>query len=117
RLAGPAAPAPAVEVNPEDGLLILYTSGTTGLPKGALISHRAELARFAVSQLDAGLARGDAFVAWAPMFHMVSIEHSIHTLGMGGTVHVVDGADIARIVELVRTVPRQWWLVLIPGMI
>ena len=117
RLAGPAARAPAVEVDPEDGLLILYTSGTTGLPKGALISHRAELARFAVSQLDAGLARGDAFVAWAPMFHMVSIEHSIHTLGMGGTVHVVDGADIARIVELVRTVPRQWWLVLIPGMI
>lgn len=64
--------------------------GTTGLPKSARMSHRTELARFAVSQLDAGLARGDAFLAWAPMFHMVSIEQSIHTLGTGGTVHVAN---------------------------
>ncbi len=116
RLEGPPAAAPDVEVDPEDGFLILYTSGTTGLPKGALISHRAELARLAVSRLDAGLSPGDGFVAWAPMFHMVSLEHAIHTLAMGGTVHVVDGADIPRLVGLVRTVP-QWWLVLIPGMI
>jgi fatty-acyl-CoA synthase len=53
---------------PEDGLLILYTSGTTGFPKGALISHRAELARLYLSQIDSALQPGDAFVAWAPMF-------------------------------------------------
>jgi len=118
RLDGPPAPPPeaSVAVDPEDGFLVLYTSGTTGLPKGALISHRAELARLEVSRLDAGLVPGDGFVAWAPMFHMVSLEHAIHTLWTGGTVHVVDGADIERLVALVRTVP-QWWLVLIPGMI
>ena len=44
--AAPAHPPP-VPFDPEDGMLILYTSGTTGLPKGALISQRAELARLA----------------------------------------------------------------------
>jgi len=50
------------------------------------------------------------------MFHMVSIEHGLHVLGLGGKVFIVDGADIERIVELVASEP-QWWLVLIPGMI
>jgi len=116
RLAQAPSHEPPCVAEPEDGLLILYTSGTTGLPKGALISHRAELARMDLSRLDLDLTEGDGFVAWAPMFHMVSLEHAIHTLGMGGTVHVVDGADIARLVELIET-RQQWWLVLIPGMI
>ena len=116
RLAAATADEPALVAEPEDGLLILYTSGTTGLPKGALISHRAQLARMAVSRIDGGLAEGDNFVAWAPLFHMVSLDHALHVLGLGGTVFVVDGADIARIVQLIES-ERQWWLVLIPGMI
>lgn len=115
-LAEAADTSPDEVAEPEDALLVLYTSGTTGLPKGAAISHRAELARMASSRIDLGLVEGDGFVAWAPMFHMVCLEHALHTLGMGGTVHVVDGADIPRIVALVATVP-QLWLVLIPGMI
>ena len=116
RLAAATADEPPPVAQPEDGLLILYTSGTTGLPKGALISHRAELARMALSRIEGGLQPGDGFVAWAPMFHMVSLEHAIHVLGCGGTVFVVDGADIPRLVALIATEP-QWWLVLIPGMI
>ncbi len=107
---------PSVAIEPEDGLLILYTSGTTGLPKGALISHRAELARMDLSRLDLGLVEEDGFIAWAPMFHMVSLEHALHVLGVGGKVFIVDGADSERIAELVASEPL-WWLVLIPGMI
>jgi fatty-acyl-CoA synthase len=116
RLACADASAPELVAEPEDGLLILYTSGTTGMPKGALISHRAELARMDLSRIDLGLEEGDSFVAWAPMFHMVSLEHALHVLGLGGKVFVVDGAHVARLVRLVET-ERQWWLVLIPGMI
>ena len=104
-----------LNVGPEDGFIILFTSGTTGVSKAALISHRAEVSRLHLGQIDSWLAPGDGFVAWAPLFHMVALEHALHILALGGTVQVVDGADIDRIVHLAETFP-QWWLVLLPGM-
>lgn len=107
-------PAPVADA--EDGHVILYTSGTTGSPKGALISHRAQLARMHSSCVDFDLAPGDVFVAWAPMFHMVSTDQSIHALCLGGKVIVIPGYDVDRILHAVET-ERLWWLVVMPGMI
>jgi acyl-CoA synthetase (AMP-forming)/AMP-acid ligase II len=115
-LAPAASDAPTPIADPEDGFIILFTSGTTGASKAALISHRAEVARLLLGRIDSALAPGDGFVAWAPLFHMVALEHALHVLALGGIVHVVDGADIDRIVRLAEAVP-QWWLVLLPGMI
>lgn len=105
---------PAVEVDPEDGLLILYTSGTTGLPKGALISHRAEIARMHVLREEHGLAAGEVFVAWPPMFHMASSDQMIACLCTGAHVIVVDGFDLDRILAIATT-HRLWWLIVLPG--
>jgi acyl-CoA synthetase (AMP-forming)/AMP-acid ligase II len=105
-----------VVAEPEDGLLIVYTSGTTGFPKGALISHRAEMARMDFSRIDGDLEAGDNFIAWAPMFHMVSIEHSIHVLGLGGKVFIIDGAKIPEMVDCIEA-EKQWWVVVLPGMV
>jgi acyl-CoA synthetase (AMP-forming)/AMP-acid ligase II len=40
--------------HPEGGLVILHTRGTTGLPKGALISHRAMVARTVIAAIPHG---------------------------------------------------------------
>jgi fatty-acyl-CoA synthase len=105
-----------IAAEPEDGHVVLYTSGTTGNPKGALISHRAQLARMHASCLDFDLAPGDVFVAWAPMFHMVSTDQSVHVLCLGGKVIVIPGYDADRILHAVET-DHLWWLVVMPGMI
>ena len=116
RLAVAASTEPHCVVGTEDGLMILYTSGTTGMPKGALISHRAQIARTFSNCVDFDLTAGDNFVAWAPMFHMASAEQSLTALCLGGMVHVIPRYDEDRLIHAIQTVP-QWWLVLMPGMI
>ena len=103
-------------VEPEDGLVILYTSGTTGLPKGALISHRAMVARGMIARIDGSAWPGESFVAWAPLFHVVSTDPTFATLTHGGTVMVMDGLDVEALVAFVSR-EEIGHLVLMPGMI
>lgn len=110
------APAVPSVANSEDGLIILYTSGTTGRPKGAVISHRAMIMRALVFSSELGIAPHDDFIAWAPFFHMASNDHAMATLLRGGTVIVMDGFQLDSL--LVETARREiGWLLLIPGMV
>ena len=102
--------------SPEDGLLIIYTSGTTGLPKAAVISHRAEIARMCVLRMDLGFRPGDAYIAWAPMFHMGGTEHLLATLMAGDTGIIVDGFDADAIIDALVD-HRVGWLLLVPATI
>ncbi|WGR97141.1 AMP-binding protein [Bradyrhizobium sp. ISRA443] len=101
---------------PEDGLVILYTSGTTGLPKGAVISHRAMIMRALVFTSELGITTSESFVAWAPLFHMASTDHGLATLLRGGTVVIIDGFQIEPLLKAISA-HHIGWLVLIPGMV
>lgn len=107
---------PEEVAEPEDGLLILYTSGTTGLPKGAVLSHRAEIARAMAFRHHLGAGSTSNYIAWPPFFHMAATEPSFTALLEGQTVFVVDGWDPERICALVGAEPVGW-LVLMPGMV
>ncbi len=85
---------------PEDGLLILYTSGTTGLPKGATISHRAIIARAMIGTVDGQLYPGFASICWSPLFHMGGTDPTLGTLMHGDTVFVVDGYQPAVLLDI-----------------
>ncbi|EED36404.1 AMP-dependent synthetase and ligase [Luminiphilus syltensis NOR5-1B] len=109
-------PRGAPEMNIESGLLILYTSGTTGPAKAALLSQRALIARMTLFRTDLDTTPEDGFIAWSPMFHMGGSEHSLSTLMMGGTVFVADGFDPAFIARTIGA-EKLSWLLLVPATI
>ncbi len=115
-LAGARAREELAALDPEAPLLILYTSGTTGSPKGAVLSHRAEIVRNLVTRAEFGVQGADTFAAWSPLYHMGGAENSLGTLMCGGKVIVVDGFDQQRLCQIVASEPLGW-LLLMPGMV
>jgi acyl-CoA synthetase (AMP-forming)/AMP-acid ligase II len=107
---------PASSIDPEQGLVILYTSGTTGLPKGALISQRAMVARAMCFAAEYGIGAQHNYIAWSPLFHMAATDFSLATLMIGGKLIVHDGLDIDRLCAAIEREPIGW-LVAMPGMI
>lgn len=64
------APAEPVHIRPGDTMTILYTSGTTGLPKGVMNSHAAYAASGAQAASLLRLTRDDRIMVSLPMFHV-----------------------------------------------
>lgn len=77
--------------------LILYTSGTTGTPKGVMLSEK-NLAETSVnSSLLYQIDTHSAFLCESPMFHIIGIISSVRpVLGFGGRVVISDGFIPAR---------------------
>lgn len=87
------AVAPDVLISPEDTLYIGYTSGTTGTPKGALVSHRAIVVGFLYKALAFGLNDRDVTINPGPYWHSAPRDFAALALYLGGTAVVPDRFD------------------------
>jgi len=116
-LATPSSEAvPAPDVEPEDILTIMYTSGSSGDPKAVAISHAAMTARAHLIAAELGVDGTDAFLGWAPMFHIASTDYLFVTCFLGGTYVVMPRWDAAAIAEELRR-RDIGWLMVMPGLI
>ena len=104
------------EVLAEDAFMILYTSGTTGVSKGAIISHRAMIARAMLFAVTLGVTENDADIVWSPMYHMSAANHIIATHTTGGKVIILKRYDPGEIVALLEKEPIRR-LPMMPGAI
>ncbi len=87
---------------PADGIwYLLYTSGTTGRPKGVIYTYRMALANLVNIGTAIGLTSRDTSVAFLPNFHTAGINlHALPTLFVGGRVLLMAAFDADAMIAL-----------------
>jgi len=98
-----ARPAPPVPVDGDAIAMILYTSGTTGDPKGAMLSHAGLLdnARAVVEAV--GFCASDRSLCVLPLFHLFAIAFDyLQMMTVGGSTVIVERFEAAEALRLIE---------------
>lgn len=87
----------------EDGAMILYTSGTTGEPKGVIVTWRQVIFNALHTTMAWELSREDRCLAFLPLFHTGGLNClATPLLSCGGSVVILPRFDAARSLEVIR---------------
>ena len=103
-LLGDPAEAPEVEFDPGSDLAVLpYSSGTTGLPKGVMLTHRNLVANLNQTLAAQQLDDGDVLIGVLPFFHIYGMQ-VIMNLGLrnGATVVTMPRFDLDQFLSLIE---------------
>ena len=95
---------------------IFYTGGTTGWPKGVMLSHGGLIANFALTALITPYPQETVFLHSPPMFHMADAAVIFGLTPLAATHVIVPGFDPAGVVAAIQS-ERVNALVLVPTML
>lgn len=91
------------DLDPEDTAIILYTSGTTGKPKGAILSHKNIYSNAHDTGEYLNITEDDRVVTTLPMFHVFSLTVVVNApLLSGGTLLIVPQFSPKEIFRLIK---------------
>lgn len=99
----PPLPVTTPDLTLEDPFLILYTSGTTGVPKGAILSHRMVTWNCVNTEISWDLWGTDITPTFAPFFHSGGINVlTLPLVHKGGTVVLLRNSDPGAVLECIE---------------
>jgi len=103
RLVDGAAPDPVVvDVDGEDPLFIMYTSGTTGLPKGAVHTHDSVEWSVLTVLASVDIRFRDRYLISMPLFHVAALNPMACCVYRGATIVMLRHFDATRIWDVFR---------------
>ena len=95
--------ADMVSVAKDDVSLIMYTSGTTGLPKGAMLTHGNIMWNNINSQLSFGGSRDDVLLTVAPLFHIGGLNVlTLQNFSMGSKLVLMRMFDPEAVLDVIQ---------------
>ena len=87
-------------VDPQDPADIIFTSGTTGRPKGAVLTHGASVRTYTAWSELVGLRRGDRYLGVYPFFHTSGLKSVILTCLLSGATLIPHSVfDVTAVME------------------
>ncbi|MFC4766656.1 fatty acid--CoA ligase [Effusibacillus consociatus] len=111
----PVAPQEA-ELMDEDTATIMYTGGTTGLPKGVMLTHKNLAVNAYQVALATGYSREDVYLHAAPMFHAADGASTFAITMVGGTHSHVRAFEPKLVLETIQR-EQVTSMLLVPTMI
>ncbi len=97
---------PDINIDCEDPWIILYTSGTTGKPKGVVRSHESYIAFFLINAVDFGFNEHDICLNVMPLYHVNSTFYTFLFLYLGGTAYIHPARHF-RAEEILEIIERE----------
>jgi long-chain acyl-CoA synthetase len=111
---GAAAPAVPIDMD-QDVALMTYTSGTTGLPKGAMLTYRNAAYKSGVSVDMNGITPDDVLLAVAPLYHIAGMLMGVNVPVLSGAstvlLHRFDPLAVLQAIDRYRV---TWWYSIAP---
>lgn len=93
---------PYLNVSEKDLFCIGYTSGTTGVPKGAKISHRSRALLLLAAAVEYGLTEEDINLTPGAIYHAAPIIFMLLAVNIGGTSIIMESFDPEEMLRLIE---------------
>jgi long-chain acyl-CoA synthetase len=109
-----AKPEP-VAIDMDDVALMTYTSGTTGLPKGAMLSYGNALFKTRAVVDCNGVRPDDVLLSIAPLYHIAGMLMGVNVPVLGGATSVLlHRFDPRAVLQAIATYKVSWWYSIAP---